>query len=827
MTVQVLGTRVTTVEKRNSVHFLQAILERHRRGMLVVPLEAGAETSIPGLQIVEHVACCAGGGWFTDRIEPRHDSAVAQIVLTSGTTGRPKPMLLSHRALGDVACRLIEIMNLDDSVREYVGAPVTYSFGFARIRAVAAVGGASFLPERGFRVDEFAAMLQRGEVNALSAVPTLLRLVLDQRERFKQVGRELRWLEIGSQAMARAEKEAVRTLFPNARIVQHYGLTEASRSTFLAISDEDAALDSVGRPNGRVEVDVTPEGLIAIRGPHLADGIIAADGVQPITDADGWLVTQDLGHRDNGCLYFGGRADDLINVGGIKVRADLFEERVRVHVGTRVAVAAAPGDDPLRGQIVVVAHEPLNDAATEEALKGVLATVASELGIGNGFALLPVEAIPRTDTNKIRRREITNRFDRSRQAQLTKSSRSKELNASEGVVETFVAVFGDSARNENASFRSLGGDSLHYVTMLTGLERYLPDMPEDWDMMSVGTLSALAARQSGRVTAGDADKSRTLPTNLDSVRGLACVLVVALHVVGVGSTDGLKIEAGSPWHNVMDALDLIRLPLFTALAGFLYGAMPATRDGFGAYMTRKIRQLLVPLVFATLVFWVLRELTYGENERSLFWAYVYGYQHLWYIDALLLIFAAVSFIDTKFSPTWKTWAGVVAAVVLTYWALPEIPIMHVKNAIFFLPFFIFGLLLYRVRDLLKSQALLGASVVAMLAIIALQQVFEPEYLALNVFGLLGWLGGAASVVALLRLFPSFAVLAAIAPYSFTIYLWHPAANGTVRNILWSAGVDSTWLLFLIGVAAGVLIPILMHLVLLRFPKAVSTPIIGG
>jgi len=311
------------------------------------------------------------------------------------------------------------------------------------------------------------------------------------------------------------------------------------------------------------------------------------------------------------------------------------------------------------------------------------------------------------------------------------------------------------------------------------------------------------------------------------VRGLACVLVVALHVVGVGSIDGLRIEAESHWHDVMDALDLIRLPLFTALAGFLYGAMPASREGFGAYMSRKSRQLLIPLAFATLVFWVLRQLTYGENERSLFWAYVYGYQHLWYIDALLLIFAFVSFIDTRLAPTWRTWAAVVTAVALTYWALPEIPIMHVKNAIFFLPFFILGLVLYRVRTLLQNQSLLIASVLAMISIIAVQQAFESGYLALNAFSLLGWLGGAASVFALLRLFPGTPLLAALAPYSFTIYLWHPAANGTVRNLLWSLGVDTTWLLFVIGLAAGLFIPIVMDLVLLRVPKIVSTPIIGG
>jgi acyl-coenzyme A synthetase/AMP-(fatty) acid ligase len=903
MNVQFLRTRVVAIEKRSSLEYVRAVLDRHKKGALVMPVEPGAEASFPGIDIVDRIACAPGGGWFTEHIEPRRDSAPAQVVLTSGTTGIPKAILLSHCALGDVTDRLAGIMQLDDRIREYVGVPVTYSFGFGRIRAIAAVGGASFLPDRGFRVDEFAEMLQHGEVNALSAVPTLLRLVLDQQERFKDAGHALRWLEIGSQAMTRAEKEAIRALFPNARIVQHYGLTEASRSTFLEISSEEGeALASVGRPNGEVETKITGDGLIAIRGPHVAHGVITADGVETMADADGWLVTRDLGHQQGGFLYFDGRADDVINVGGIKIPSELVEEKLLARLGSGFPLAVAPGHDRLRGQIVVVAHEPLGDPNTEAALHDAIAAIAAELSIGEGFALLPMPSIPRTETNKIRRHALTETFDRIREPAPAKTQFIDGGNAAENIVEAFVAAFGEAARDRNASFASLGGDSLHYVMMLTSLERHLPDLPEDWDRkpiaelcalaprpdgvvetfaavfgeagrnegasfqslggdslhyvmmltslecclrsvpedwdtMSVGALSTLAAEQTGAAgrlaepmvaapCAVPQEKKRHLPNNLDTVRGLACILVVALHVVGVAPDEGLKIPAGSPWHAVMSALDLVRMPLFTALAGFLYGAMPATRDGFAAYMKRKAGQLLIPLLFATLAFWVLRQITYGQNERSLFWAYVYGYQHLWYIDALLLIFACVSFIDTRLKPTWRSWAGVTAIAALAATTIPDFPIMHVKNALGLLPFFILGLCLYRVPALLESKALLVMSVIAMVAVTAVQQALPATYLSFNSFGLFALLCGAASVIALLRLFPKTVWIEAIAAYSFTIYLWHPAANGAVRDALWKIGVYSTGLLFVIGVAAGVLIPIAMHLVLRRFPKIVSAPIIG-
>ena len=824
---QILRSKVVAIEKRSSIDFLRTTLERHSRGELVMPVERLTGAAFPGIDIVEHVSCSAGSGWFADRIEPRHDSSAAQITLTSGTTGTPKLMLLSHRALGDVTVRLADAMNLDDSIREYVGVPVTYSFGFGRIRAVAAVGGASFLPERGFRVDELAAMLQRGEVNALSAVPTLLRLAIEQQDRLKEAGRKLRWLEIGSQAMTRKEKESIRALFPNARIIQHYGLTEASRSTFLNITaEEGTVLDSVGRPNGGVDVKITQEGLIAIRGPNVADGIVTADGVQAISGVDGWLVTRDLGHERDGFLYFEGRADHLINVGGIKIPAELFEEKLLARMMPGTSFAVAGGRDPLRGEIVVVAHEPSKDPFGTTALDRAASAVAAELNIREGVVLFPVDALPRTETNKVRRGDISAMFEESlrkpTRSSASRAPRALDNDPTAGVADTFAATFGEAGRNRNASFNSLGGDSLHYVTMLTGLELYIADIPEDWDTLSIGALSALAVDQAAKNV--KATERKHLPRNLDSVRGLACVLIVALHVVGVSSIDGLKLPDGSAWHDVMRSLNIVRLPLFTAMAGFLYGAMPATRRGYGEFMKRKARQFLVPLLFATLVFWVVRRVTYGE-AGSLFWAYVDGYQHLWYIDALLLIFGVVAFIDTRTRSVWKPWLALIAVIAVSYYSFPDIPVMHAKNAVFLTPFFVAGLMLYRIPPLLESRALLVVSALAMVSLIALQQFSVHEDNLLFESGVLSWICGTASVITLLHLFPKTSWLERIAAYSFTIYLWHPAANGMIRNALLKVGVHSVPLLFAVGLAAGVLIPIGLHRLMLRLPK-LSAPVIG-
>src|SRR5690606_37233375 len=137
-------------------------------------------------------------------------------LLTSGTEGEPKGVLLTHGNPGDVVARLDSGMQVDAQIREYVGLPVYHSFVFGRCRAVSAAGGRAFLPPRGFSPVEITAMLEAGQINAISALPSLWRVLLSARAVTPEAGRRVRWIEIGSQAMSASEKQALVALFPEA-----------------------------------------------------------------------------------------------------------------------------------------------------------------------------------------------------------------------------------------------------------------------------------------------------------------------------------------------------------------------------------------------------------------------------------------------------------------------------------------------------------------------------------------------------------------------------------------------------------------------------------
>lgn len=474
MTVQA-ATRVIALQKVSAPDYLHHVFAAWRERAVIVPTDDPATLTLPDRRITERLMVAQGGGWFDETLPLDDDPAPAQISFTSGTTGTPKPILLSRRALSDVTRRLNAIMRIDESIREYIGVPVTFSFGLGRARAIAAVGGKSYLPPNGFRPDELADMLQRDEVNALSAVPTLLRILIQQSDLIAAAGPKLQWLEIGSQYMSAEEKVAIRALFPNARIVQHYGLTEASRTTFLVISDTDgAALESVGKPETPDQVRIDEEGRIVIRGPHVADGILTEDGVTPLADAGGWLTTNDLGEVDgDGFVFFKGRADHLLNVSGIKVPAELFEQRLAEALGpdgTKVAVAARK--DPLRGEAVLVAHLP---GVAVKPLQEQARAIALSFGLGAAdVSVAEVPAIPRTDTGKVRRGELTKLYGAAPVASTAApiATGDEELTDREReIAAIWTDALGVSPIGKDESFFDIGGDSLSAITVMIRMER--------------------------------------------------------------------------------------------------------------------------------------------------------------------------------------------------------------------------------------------------------------------------------------------------------------------------------------------------------------------
>lgn len=316
-------------------------------------------------------------------------------------------------------------------------------------------------------------------------------------------------------------------------------------------------------------------------------------------------------------------------------------------------------------------------------------------------------------------------------------------------------------------------------------------------------------------------------SNLDTVRGLACVLLVAYHVVGESVKTGLRLPPDSSWHYAMESFVFLRMPIFTILSGYLYALHRVELAAFARFWAKKARRIVIPLLFATVVMWVLQGLMGEEKNiiRAIFWNYL----HLWYLQALLIIFLAASLLDAFVRPGPRRLAILIAGLSLlsatTYFIAPKFFSLH--GAIYLAPFFFFGILLQTAPGLLRRRDVLVVSAVVTVAALVIQQVALMGYLPhIDKNNLLATACGMAGATLLLRFFPPVSGLALVGRYSYTIYLWHILPAAAVRMVLLRLGVDETWMLFVACFIAGLAGPIVAHLVASRIPY-VSVAVTGN
>ncbi|BCD97453.1 AMP-binding protein [Marinagarivorans cellulosilyticus] len=467
---------VVAISATNSCEYVLEVFRclNEERAYASVPHGASPDM-LDGLNVCQRIKPEKTHGWYVGEPYRKIQSdTIAQVAFSSGTEGRPKAIQISHRALANTTDRLISVMGLTAEIREYVGIPVYHSFGFGRCRTISAVGGQFFIPENGFNPLEILELLTSKQINAISAVPSLWRLLLSSADLFSEVGDRVRWIEIGSQYMSPQEKLQLKSIFPEATIVQHYGLTEASRSSFLNITDcPEEHLESVGEAMFGVEFQISSDLCIQIRGPHLSSSILKEGSASPVVDDDGWFTTNDLGHIDNGYLYFDGRKDDLINCGGVKIDPESLEVKIKALSEIKGGFAIFCGTDDVRGEVPVLAvDESIADQVHK--LEALFTQVLKEhnVNLGGALGMFSMQALPKTDTGKIKRKVISAEYKK----QIKQSSKAAVIGGDADdlkaqIIAIWQQVLGLDCVSPADSFFDLGGDSLSAIRVSMAMEK--------------------------------------------------------------------------------------------------------------------------------------------------------------------------------------------------------------------------------------------------------------------------------------------------------------------------------------------------------------------
>lgn len=263
----------------------------------------------------------------------------AEIIFTTGTTGAPKGVLLSYKNISSSANNINGyIQNTTDDI-ELLALPICHSFGLGRIRCTV-INGATIILLGGFaNVRLFLKAIETYHVTGFGVVPAAWAYIRKiSGTRITKYAKQIKYIEIGSSSMPLSTKREMLSFFPETRICMHYGLTEASRSTFLEFHDE-SHIDSIGKAvSSEVELVVMDsEGRLC---PDNVSGELCVKGnmvVKSYLDEHDnshafwgdYFRTGDCAFRSSdGYFYYVGRDKELINVGGKKVSPVEVEEAI-------------------------------------------------------------------------------------------------------------------------------------------------------------------------------------------------------------------------------------------------------------------------------------------------------------------------------------------------------------------------------------------------------------------------------------------------------------------------------------------------------------------
>ncbi len=414
MTYAELEAEATWVARRLAAHGVRrgsiAALTMHPRREQVVLMHAlmklGAELLPlgPRLTAAERAMIVAAEEPIIDLDDPgqltqteadmpllgEHDmDAICCRVLTSGSTGPPRPVPLSFGNFLWNAVGSGFNIGVEPTDRWLCCVPLSHIAGLGIVmRSV--IYGTTAVVHDGFDVDRVGDSLERGEISHVSLVATMLTRLL---EGGVDLSGPRAILVGGGPVPAEPLEEAIAK---GATVVQTYGLTETcSQVTTLAPADAQRKLGSAGRPLLTTHLRIQ-EGEILVQGPTIAPGS---------ADADGWLHTGDLGHIDDeGFLYVRDRIDDMIVSGGENVIPAEVEEVLLRH--PQVAEAAVIGrEDPEWQQAVtaVVVLESDAEVSPDELRRHCAESLA---GFKVPKRVELASALPRTPTGKLMRRAL-------------------------------------------------------------------------------------------------------------------------------------------------------------------------------------------------------------------------------------------------------------------------------------------------------------------------------------------------------------------------------------------------------------------------------------
>ena len=341
---------------------------------------------------------------------------LAVLMPTSGSTGIPRLVMVSHGNLIANTEAIIRSQHLGADEKAMLIMPVSYCFGASILHTHLYQGGAVVFDSRFMFPDKVLQAIDKYGCTSFAGVPTVFNILLRRSNiRTLALSSLRRFLQAGG-ALAPESVEDLISIVPNAELFVMYGQTEATaRISCLPPQRLKEKLGSAGLPLDNIKVRVVDEdgreikdrdmGEIQVSGPSVCSGYLDEAEATENKFSNGWLKTGDLGYRDeDGYLWIQGRSSDFVKIRGYRV--GLLEVEARVGAVAGVGECAATAVPHLEAGEALALFVVREDGETHDSASLVERVRQALPSQWTCSSIKIVSELPRTANGKIARSQL-------------------------------------------------------------------------------------------------------------------------------------------------------------------------------------------------------------------------------------------------------------------------------------------------------------------------------------------------------------------------------------------------------------------------------------
>ena len=299
-----------------SIDFLISYFALHQVGGVAVPLEK----SLPdeAYKTISEKLCSY-----------KVPEGTADILYTTGTTGRSKGVMISHRTILADAENLIDGQGFSHDLAFVVNGPLNHIGSLSKIYPVIMLGGTIILVDGLKDINKFFEAFNFPAAKmATFLVPASIRMLIQlSSEKLKALAEKMEFIETGAAAISQSDMQKLCSLLPHTRLYNTYASTETGIICTYNYNDGKCIAGCLGKPMKHSRVTISDKGKIICHGETLMSGYVDDPEMTASILRDGAVFTSDVGRIDEcGMLHLIGREGDVINVGGFKVSPTEVED---------------------------------------------------------------------------------------------------------------------------------------------------------------------------------------------------------------------------------------------------------------------------------------------------------------------------------------------------------------------------------------------------------------------------------------------------------------------------------------------------------------------